>query len=103
MQAQTVRLREEAVHHTERLADAGIAPSVGSRRDSYDIALAESVIGLYKTKVIRRRGRSPAHVARRSTSNRLSHSPIGLELANVRARTVPEAPASWLPYFRQSY
>ena len=41
---------------TERLAEAGIEPSVGSRGDSYDNALAESIIGLYKTEVIRRRG-----------------------------------------------
>ena len=42
--------------YTERLDDAGIVPSVGSRGDSYDNALAESVIGLYKTEVIKRRG-----------------------------------------------
>ena len=35
--------------------EAGIEPSVGSRGDSYDNALAESIIGLYKTEVIRRR------------------------------------------------
>jgi putative transposase len=45
-----------SMRYTERLADAGIAPSVGSRGDSYDNALAESVIGLYKTEVIQRRG-----------------------------------------------
>lgn len=45
-----------SIRYTERLADAGIEPSVGSRGDSYDNALAESVIGLYKTEVIRRRG-----------------------------------------------
>jgi len=39
-----------------RLAQAGIEPSVGSVGDSYDNALAESVIGLYKTEVIYRRG-----------------------------------------------
>ena len=38
------------------LAEAGIEPSVGSRGDSYDNALAESIIGLYKTEVTRRRG-----------------------------------------------
>jgi putative transposase len=42
--------------YTERLAEAGIEPSVGSRGDSYDNALAESIIGLFKTEVIRRRG-----------------------------------------------
>ena len=42
-----------SIRYTERLADAGIEPSVGSRGDSYDNALAESIIGLYKTEVIR--------------------------------------------------
>ena len=41
---------------TERLAEAGIEPSVGSVGDSYDNALAETVNGLFKTEVIRRRG-----------------------------------------------
>ena len=45
-----------SIRYTERLADAGIEPSVGSRGDSYDNALAESIIGLFKTEVIRRRG-----------------------------------------------
>jgi putative transposase len=45
-----------AMRYTDRLAEDGIAPSVGSRGDSYDNALAESVIGLFKTEVIRRRG-----------------------------------------------
>jgi putative transposase len=45
-----------AIRYTERLAAAGIERSVGSAGDSYDNALAESVIGLYKTEVIRRRG-----------------------------------------------
>ena len=44
------------MRYTERLADAGINPSVGSRGDSYDNALAESVIGLFKTEVIQRKG-----------------------------------------------
>jgi transposase InsO family protein len=45
-----------SIRYTERLAEAGIEPSVGSGGDSYDNALAESVIGLFKTEVIRRRG-----------------------------------------------
>ena len=45
-----------SIRYTERLADAGIGPSVGSRGDSYDNALDESVIGLYKNEVINRRG-----------------------------------------------
>lgn len=44
-----------SIRYSERLAAAGIEPSVGSRGDSYDNALAESVIGLYKTEVINRR------------------------------------------------
>jgi putative transposase len=45
-----------AMRYTERLADAGIEPSIGSRGDAYDNALAESVIGLFKTEVIRLKG-----------------------------------------------
>ena len=45
-----------AIRYTERLAEAGIEPSAGSVGDSYDNALAESIIGLYKTEVIRHRG-----------------------------------------------
>ena len=45
-----------AVRYTERLALAGAVASVGSRGDSYDNALAESFIGLYKSELIRRRG-----------------------------------------------
>lgn len=45
-----------SIRYTERLAEAGIDPSVGSVGDSYDNALAESVIGLFKTEVIRRLG-----------------------------------------------
>jgi transposase InsO family protein len=45
-----------SIRYTERLKEAGIEPSVGSIGDSYDNALAESVIGLFKTEVIRQRG-----------------------------------------------
>ena len=45
-----------SIRYTERLAEVGIEPSVGSVGDSYDNALAETVIGLYKTEVIRKRG-----------------------------------------------
>ena len=44
-----------SIRYTERLAEAGIERSVGSVGDSYDNALAETIIGLYKTEVIRRR------------------------------------------------
>lgn len=45
-----------AIRYTERLADVGIEPSVGSRGDSYDNALAETIIGLFKTEVIHKDG-----------------------------------------------
>ena len=45
-----------SIRYTERLKEAGVKPSVGSVGDSYDNALAESVIGLYKTEVIDHRG-----------------------------------------------
>jgi len=45
-----------AIRYTERLTEAGAVTSVGSRGDSYDNALAETIIGLYKTELIRRRG-----------------------------------------------
>jgi transposase InsO family protein len=45
-----------SIRYTERLAEEGIEPSMGSVGDSYDNALAESIIGLFKTEVIRRLG-----------------------------------------------
>ena len=44
-----------AIRHTEWLLEAGIEPSVGSKGDSYDNALAESINGLYKAELIHRR------------------------------------------------
>ncbi len=45
-----------SIRYTDRLAEAGIEPSVGSVGDSYDNALAETIIGLYKTEVIHQDG-----------------------------------------------
>ncbi|MBL9053639.1 MAG: IS3 family transposase [Tabrizicola sp.] len=45
-----------SIKYTERLADAGIEPSVGSVGDSYDNALAETINGLFKAEAIHRRG-----------------------------------------------
>ena len=45
-----------SIRYSERLAEAGIEPSVGSRGDSYDNALAETINGLYKAEVVHRRG-----------------------------------------------
>lgn len=43
-----------SIRYTERLADAGVEPSVGSKGDSYDNALAETINGLYKAELIHR-------------------------------------------------
>ena len=45
-----------AIRYADRLAEAGINPSVGSVGDSYDNALAETINGLYKTELIRQQG-----------------------------------------------
>src|SRR4029079_3202194 len=45
-----------SIRYTERLVEAGIATSVGSRGDSYDNALAETMNGLYKAELVYRRG-----------------------------------------------
>ena len=45
-----------SIKYTERLAEAGVEPSVGSVGDSYDNALAETINGLYKAEIIHRRG-----------------------------------------------
>jgi len=45
-----------SIRYTERLMEAGVEQSVGSRGDSYDNAMAESIIGLFKSEVIHRRG-----------------------------------------------
>ncbi|MBW8637863.1 IS3 family transposase [Hoeflea sp. WL0058] len=45
-----------SIRYSERLAEAGVEPSVGSIGDSYDNALAETINGLYKAEVIHRRG-----------------------------------------------
>jgi putative transposase len=45
-----------SIRYTERLIEAGAQPSIGSVGDSYDNALAESIIGLFKTELIRRKG-----------------------------------------------
>ncbi len=45
-----------SIRYTERLAEADAVASVGSRGDSYDNAFAETIIGLFKTELVRRRG-----------------------------------------------
>jgi putative transposase len=45
-----------SIRYTERLGEAGLRPSIGSVGDSYDNAMAETIIGLFKTELIRRHG-----------------------------------------------
>jgi putative transposase len=73
------------VAYTERLAEIGARPSIGSIGDSYDNSLAESVNGLYKTELIRRQGpwRNVDHVELATLAwvdwfnNRRLHSELG--------------------------
>jgi putative transposase len=64
-----------SVRYTERLAENGAGTSVGSRGNSYDNALAESVIGLYKAELVRHRG--PGAASTTSSSRRSSGSTGG--------------------------
>jgi len=48
-----------SIRYGERLADLGATPSIGTVGDSYDNALAETMIGLYKTELIRGPGQGP--------------------------------------------
>ena len=54
LQAKGLQLKA-GIRYSERLAEAGIEPSVGSKGDSYDNALAETINGLYKAELIHRR------------------------------------------------
>ena len=57
MLRRAVELKQHvSIRYSERLAEAGIEPSVGSVGDSFDNTLAETVIGLFKAEVVRRRG-----------------------------------------------
>ena len=93
-----------SIAYTERLAEIGARPSIGSIGDSYDNALAETVNGLYKTELIRRRGpwRHTEHVELETLAwvewfnNRRLHSELGdIPPAEFErdhyARTRPEA------------
>jgi putative transposase len=95
-----------ALRYTERLAAAGAAPSVGSRGDSYDNALAESVNSLYKAELIRRRPwRTTAEVELATAAwvgwwneTRLHEAcgyvpPAEFEAAYHQARTAPDEAA----------
>jgi transposase InsO family protein len=73
-----------SIRYTERLAEAGIEPSVGSRGDSYDNALAETINGLYKTELIHRRARECLNLCVRG-ADRLVHGTARRRLYRARA------------------
>jgi putative transposase len=52
-----------SIRYSERLAEMGSEPSIGSRGDSYDKALAETINGLYNAELIHRRASSKTHEA----------------------------------------
>jgi transposase InsO family protein len=64
-----------AIRYTERLAEAGALPSIGSVGDSYDNAMAESIIGLYKSELITMRG--PWRTVERMSSSPPCHRSSG--------------------------
>ena len=84
-----------SIRYTERMADEGIDASVGTTGDSYDNALAETIIGLFKTEVIHHRGpwkgRDAVEYARLEWvdwfNNRRLQEPIGNVSPAERERT----------------
>ena len=96
-----------SVSYTERLAEIGARPSIGSIGDSYDNSLAESVNGLYKTELIRRQGpwRNVDHVElatlayvdwfnQRRLHSELGNIPPAEHEANYYARRKAERPVN---------
>ena len=90
-----------SMRYTERLADAGIEPSVGSRGDSYDNALAEPVIGLFKAEVVRWKG-----PWRSLDGGRLCHAQVGALVQSSAAarsnRLRAPRPSTEAPYSEQA-
>jgi putative transposase len=68
-----------SIRYSERLAEAGVEPSVGSIGDSYDNALAETIIGLFKTEVIHRHGpwKNPTPSSTRRWNGSIGTTPAG--------------------------
>ncbi|GGY12532.1 transposase [Litchfieldella qijiaojingensis] len=88
-----------SIRYTERLAEAGIEPSVGSVGDSYDNALAETINGLYKAEVIHRRSwptRSAVELATLEWVNWFNHRRLLESIGNI-----PPAEAE-ARYYQQS-
>lgn len=87
-----------SIRYTERLAEAGIEPSVGSAGDSYDNALAETINGLYKAEVIHRqpwRNREAVEMATLDWVHWFNHQRLLGSIGNI-----PPAEAE-TAYYRQ--
>ena len=84
-----------SIRYTERLAEAEAVGSVGSRGDSYDNALAETVNGLYKAELINRQG--PGGRSRRSSSRPPSGSISGTPAGSTRPAATSRRPSSRRP------
>ena len=67
--------RYASIRYSERLAEAGVEPSVGSKGESYDNALAETVNGLYKAELINRRAPWKTRCAGARRCRRWSRAP----------------------------
>ena len=94
-----------AIRYTDRLAEAGIEPSVGSVGDSYDNSLAESVIGLFKTEVIRRRGpwRNLRPWSSRPWNGSTGSTPFGCSSRSATSHPPSTKPTTTLPSDSCSY
>ena len=99
--------KEELIHHsdlgsqylsmcyTQRLKEAGIAPLVGSRGDSYDNALAETINGLYKAEVIHRRAWRSLKQVELATLNWVHWSNHQRLLGSIGYRSPAQAEAAY--------
>ena len=91
-----------SIRYTERLAEAGIEPSVGSVGDSYDNAVAETINGLYKAEVIHRRAWKNQEAVELATLDRVdwfNHCRLGAPIGHVPP---PEADAIYYEQLTES-
>ena len=89
-----------SIRYSERLAESGREPSVGSVGDSYDNALAETIIGLYKTEVIHRRG--PWRQSRARWNTRRSNGSTGSTIVGCSSRSATSRRRSSRRQYHQS-
>ena len=90
------------IQYSERLAEAGVEPSAGSKGDSYDNALAGTITGLYKAEMIHRR--APWRPRRLSNSPRWNgwHGSTSIACLNPRLHPARRGPGTLLQATRHS-